>query len=340
MKIKSIHISNFKSIVNINIDYPNPFSVFVGPNASGKSNVFDALEFFNLLSKTSHHEVVRLFYGSENIRHRKFNKQTVDFLIDFEKFESNVYFTPPEKNNSGFSTGSSNFLNITENEFKSSPQNSLKYFIEEEYVQFFNNFFRIFIRNNDIEKIHFKDDSRLSLACGNLEKVLRRILKIENKRKEIIEWLQLLIPGFENIEIQSSELSGTDSLLIYEKGFTKPFTKNLISDGTYNILSILTAVYQTDEPQFLCIEEPENGINPKVVRELVNLFREKTEQGHYIWLNTHSQTLVSTLKEEEILIVEKVDGETRIKQIQKGKNYGLKMDEAWLTNVLGGGNPW
>lgn len=54
-------------------------------------------------------------------------------------------------------------------------------------------------------------------------------------------------------------------MLIYEKGTNKSFNKNLISDGTFNILAILTAVYQKDEPQFLCIEEPENGLNPKVI---------------------------------------------------------------------------
>ena len=187
---------------------------------------------------------------------------------------------------------------------------------------------------------NYEDDQKLSLSCRNLESVLKRILKNENIREDIIEWLQLLVPGFENIEIQSSELSGTDSLLIYEKGFTKPFTKNLLSDGTYNILSILAAVFQSDKPQFLCIEEPENGLNPKVIKELVNLFRDKTGEGHFIWLNTHSQTLVSQLKEEEIIIVDKIEGETRVKQIEKGKSYGLKLDEAWLTNVLGGGNPW
>lgn len=86
-------------------------------------------------------------------------------------------------------------------------------------------------------------------------------------------------------------------MVIYESNFKEPFTKHLISDGTYNILCLLTAVFQNKEPQFLCVEEPENGLNPKVIKELVNLCRTKCEEeGHYIWLNTHSQTLVSALK--------------------------------------------
>ena len=151
----------------------------------------------------------------------------------------------------------------------------------------------------------------------------------------------MFLPGFEMIEINSDNLSGTDTLLIYEKGINKPFTKNLISDGTYNILCLLTALFQSDEPQFLCIEEPENGLNPYVVQEFVELCRLMCEDyGHHIWLNTHSQTLVRALKEEELILVDKEAGATKIKQFEKGAFYGLKADEAWLTNSLGAGIPW
>ena len=117
--------------------------------------------------------------------------------------------------------------------------------------------------------------------------------------------------------------------------------KRLISDGTYNILALIAAIYQSDTPQFLCIEESENGLNPKVVKELVNLFRQKCkEKGHYIWLNTHSQTFVAELTTDEIILVDKVDGNTITKQVKGMDLHGLRMDEALMTNALGGGIPW
>lgn len=130
--------------------------------------------------------------------------------------------------------------------------------------------------------------------------------------------------------------------MIYQKHYERPFNKELISDGTYNIIALLTAVYQSDEPQFLYIEEPENGLHPKAIKQLVNFFRDACEEkGHYIWLNTHSQTLVSVLEPKEIILVDKVNGETQIKQFDKDFNlHGFVMDEAWLTNALGGGLPW
>jgi len=129
--------------------------------------------------------------------------------------------------------------------------------------------------------------------------------------------------------------------LIYQKHYERPFNKELISDGTYNIIALLTAIYQSDEPQFLCIEEPENGLNPYVIRKLVDFFRNAcAEKGHYIWLNTHSQTLVECLQPEEVIVVDKINGETQIKQIKGMNLHGLDMAEVWLSGALGGGTPW
>ncbi|MBK9015266.1 MAG: AAA family ATPase [Saprospiraceae bacterium] len=154
--------------------------------------------------------------------------------------------------------------------------------------------------------------------------------------------MELLIPGLEKVEVAKSDLSGDYFLSIFEKNLPDPIGKNLISDGTYNILALLTAVYQSDEPQFLCIEEPENGLNPYVVRTLVNFFRTVCEEkGHYIWLNTHSPTIVNELQPKELILIDKIEGITKAKQLDPNLKFKtMKLDEAWLTNSLGGGLPW
>lgn len=329
MKIKKLHIKNFKSIADLEIIEPNPFTVFVGPNGSGKSNIFEALEFF--INPLPIEDNTRLFGGKEEIGKRDLPNvecqiKVVDELFSFIK--------------------STTFYSSISKSFK---QRSFQELLGDsnaeegrEIGDFLYSFRRLFIKNTEKQKINFSDDFILSFSGSNLEKVLKRILLNESKKEEISEWLDLFVPGFERVEVVSSDLSNTDTLLIYEKGIKKPFPKNLISDGTYNILALLTAVFQSDEPQFLCIEEPENGLNPKVIKELVGLFRYVCEEkGHYIWLNTHSQTLVSELEPHEIILVNKKQGSTQIKQLKKDLNlYGLPMDEAWLSNALGGGLPW
>lgn len=326
MNLQRLRIQNFKSLVDLEIVNPNPFTVFVGPNAAGKSNIFEALELWNYILKFSLNST-RLFGRSDSAN---FNSHT--YSINFETDISNRLLQWEIDMLSGNGIG-----RIEEIETHS-PEKLKEY---PDVYQFVYGFLRLFIRNSDLEKINYNDSERLTISARNLEKVLKRVLKEENTKEEFLEWVQLFIPEFENIEIHTDSISGDDNFLIYEKHSKKPFNKSLISDGTYNILALLTAVFQSDEPQFLCIEEPENGLHPKVVKELVNFFRSQCEEkGHYIWLNTHSQTLVSQLKPEEIIVVNKKEGATQIKQFKEEDFHGLSMDEAWLTNALGGGLPW
>lgn len=326
MQIKSLHIKNFKSIVDLTINEPNPFTVFVGPNGSGKSNIFEALECLRNFSLFGLHKKNGLDTNIQKVLDLYGGKNTV---FNFNSIDKNLYFKINDNYNSV--------------ELEIDSQLFLK---ENHNVDINNNSLNTFHRNfigKDLDKILNNGDLYLnnSINNSNLEKVLKRLLENKEKREEISEWLELFLPEFDRIEVQKSEFSSNDNLLIYQKHYARPFNKELISDGTYNIIALLTAVYQSDEPQFLCIEEPENGLNPKVVKELVNFFRDACEdKGHYIWLNTHSQTLVSQLKEEEMIVVDKINGETQIKQFKKGDFYGMPADEALLTNALGGGLPW
>jgi predicted ATPase len=327
MKLQRLHIKNFKSIVDLEIVEPNPFTVFVGPNGSGKSNIFEALEFFSMGDKYRE-TTIELFRGTDSFINFSSVEKSIKLILFLEiEYITECYFIR-DKSILSTHTGGRNFR--YDNSYKS-----------PEFEHFVRNFSRIFVNNEDVEKVKLKEDSRLSLSASNLAKVLKRTFQDEIKREEMIEWLQLLIPEFENIEITTDDFDGESKLRIYERHTKRPFPKFLISDGIFNILALLTAVYQSDEPQFLCIEEPENGLTPYVIEQFVELFRNVCqEKGHYIWLNTHSPTLVRNLRADELIVVDKKQGATQIKQF-KGKDYfGLRMDEAWLTNALGGGLPW
>ncbi len=344
MNIKELKIKGYKSIGEITLRSPNPFTVFVGANGAGKSNIFEALEFLNYCNVMDDSEVVKFFGGIDDILNKnRISKSELEFNIDLGKIKPSVTLRLLDTDANTFGSGTLIDFGKYFNERFQNQKHFKEKFIEEtlnrsEYLQF-TNFCRLFIGKEN--KIKRTDDSQLALDGSNLEKVLKRIFREPLVKSEIIEILQILVPEFENIDVVSEELSGTDNLVIYEKTIKKPLTKRLISDGTYNILAILAAIYQSDTPQFLCIEEPENGLNPKVVRELVNIIRTQcAEKGHYIWLNTHSQTLVSELRPEEIILVDKVNGMTQTKQVNGMNLHGLKMDEALLTNSLGGGIPW
>lgn len=334
MKIKNIHIDNFKSLIDFKLIEPNPFSVFVGANGVGKSNIFEALEFLNYTYSFKNGKLDDLFGGYENFINFNGYKNTLRIEINSEhnifSFSREAY----EGENKSKIVALGGSIPIKD----SWPENSP---LIDEYEQIAENFSRIFITTKEEKKINIKSDGKLNFDCDNLELVLSRILGNKNISIEIKEWIALFRPGFENIEIIDNKISESKNIQFYEKGYTKPFGKKLISDGTFNILCLLTAVYQSDKPQFLCIEEPENGLNPYVIKELVNFFREQCkEKGHYIWLNTHSQTLVNHLLPEEIIVINKEKSITKAKQFKDKNMHGMAMDTAWLTNFFGGGVPW
>lgn len=350
MKIKSLNIKNFKSIVDITINEPNPFTVFVGPNGSGKSNIFEALEYkliennFRVLDNLEKEEAK--IENHSNLRENLFS-----FVRNYKILESHL------NNNKAFeSLGNEHLIDPQiEIDFSSftllasdglmrmyrADKTPLDFSELKEYKQFLANHSEVFIGNFKREKLQIRSDNKISTSGENLEKVLKRLLEDELIREEIFDWLSLFIPEFDRIEVLKSQFSSNEDLLIYQKHYDRPFNKELISDGTYNIIALLTAAYQSDEPQFLCIEEPENGLHPFVIRKLVDFFRQACEgKGHYIWLNTHSQTLVECLTADEVIVVDKVEGETKITQLKGTNLHGLDMAEYWLSGATGGGTPW
>jgi predicted ATPase len=364
MKIKRLHIMNFKSLVDFELNNLNPFCAFVGPNASGKSNIFEALEFTNYLIKYLS-EAPSFFGGVKNIyayspirsQHINIGLGLPDSLYFNYEFDDNIRIiaTAHILNNdtnqnrlSGLSNGdkspnSSGILSlfdlrdpIKRKEYLEQWKTAGKMY-DGDYELFVDSLSRIFVGKSSLNRTPALI-TRLMPDASNLPNIIGTIFQNEVKRNDFIEWLRILIPEFKDIEVKKSNIDGSYDFLIQEKGSEKPFPRNLISDGTYNILSLMAAVYQSNQPQFLCIEEPENGLHPQAIELLVDFFREKCEEdGHHIWINTHSQTLVRCLEIEEIILVNKIDGATHAKQLTKEDEINIKTDEAWLSNALGGG---
>lgn len=363
MKIKKLQIKNFKSLVDFELTDLKPFCAFVGPNASGKSNIFEALEFVNSLIKLGA-ETPKFFGGKQSIysyfpihvdnANLGTGANSMVFDIRFEDFLHINYvagFAQSEERFAAVGT-SSGLLNAVQSLLATNINDLQKRtdFIKEwtsagntydgDFEQFADNFSRIFVGKKNLQRTP-EVNSRLSQDAANLSQIIGLIFQHQEKRSDFVEWLRILIPEFNDIEVKSSNINGRYEFYIYEKSSNKPFPINLISDGTYNILALMAAVYQTDQPQFLCIEEPENGLHPQAIELLVDFFKAKCEDvGHHIWLNTHSQTLVRCLEIDEIILVNKLDGVTRAKQMTKADAVDIRTDEAWLTNALGGGVSW
>ena len=84
--------------------------------------------------------------------------------------------------------------------------------------QFIKNFSRIFINTKDANRVNLTSNKKLNFNCNNVADVLQRIMESPTLSLEIKKWLQLLRPGFGDIEIKK-DLSKKAVIQFYEKSY-------------------------------------------------------------------------------------------------------------------------
>ncbi len=84
--IRSISISNYKSIRNITLKNIPNLAIFVGANASGKSNFIDSLEFLSMVFREGLVSAVRAKGGYENICFRRAKRAKGGLTFNLEAF--------------------------------------------------------------------------------------------------------------------------------------------------------------------------------------------------------------------------------------------------------------
>ena len=84
MILKHIRIKNFRSIGEIDLEL-SPLTVLVGPNASGKSNILDALQFVRDVFREGLNAAVDTRQGVEYVRCQASNTslgQLAEFIVN------------------------------------------------------------------------------------------------------------------------------------------------------------------------------------------------------------------------------------------------------------------
>ncbi len=147
----------------------------------------------------------------------------------------------------------------------------------------------------------------------NLAAVLRRMLRTDGEAlEELRTVLRRAVAGFDDLTVETVGGYLAPKLLYKtESGETRASYLGQESDGTIRMLGILAALLQEPAQPVVAIEEPEANIHPGALGVLAETFLEASKRGQVI-LTTHSPDLMTHLPAECFLIVEKVDGETRV----------------------------
>jgi len=175
----------------------------------------------------------------------------------------------------------------------------------------------------------------LNETCENLAHVLNGIRP--RAKKQILEALSALYPGIEDYSVQFP--TGWVQLNLEENSFSIPATR--LSDGTLRYLCLLAILCHPEPPPLVCIEEPELGLHPDVLRTLARLLVDASQRCQLI-VTTHSDVLVDNLTSipDSVVVCEKHHGASVMKRLDQQKLHvwleKYSLGELWLRGDLGG----
>ena len=186
----------------------------------------------------------------------------------------------------------------------------------------------------------------LSASGDNLQQVALNLF--ENHRdvyERILEAMRQRVPGVNQITTQDT----VDGRLVLQFGngiFKDPFIDRFVSDGTLKMFAYLVLLHDPRPHPFLCVEEPENQLYPRLLPELAEEFRTYSRKGGQVMVSTHSPDFLNATEVREVFWLEKgEDGFSKVcraaddAQVVAYKEEGDKMGYLWNQGLFGKADP-
>ncbi len=180
---------------------------------------------------------------------------------------------------------------------------------------------------------------QLDLQGANLAGVLDYVLRQDRKRfQEIVSALAERVHGLVDVRIRTPNAEAREIDFVFEEGLLLP--ANAASTGVRVILFFITLVHLAYPPQLVLVEEPETGVHPRRLSDIVGLLRDLTT-GKYgkhkaqVVLTTHSPYLLDqiNLETDQVLVFRIQEDGTRTVQPVDEERLSKFLDEFMLGEV-------
>ena len=356
--LHSIRLKNLLSYGSEGVELElEPLNVLIGPNASGKSNLIDAMEILAAAPRSlpaafregsgttdwlwkgkrqgSWAEIEVNLEGSL-IYHLKFKvagaKPWVkeEFLRDEESFyfrrdAMKALLPSPDKAELSDDGKSDVTLKIhlqdsLLSQIQDSQNHPLSTYVGESFgaISFFRGW--PFGRSNLLrnpQEANLPNDFLLGDG-SNLGLVLNDLQNRKVTKRLLLEKLRLLYDGVEDVTTRTQ--GGTIQIFFHEEGLDAPVPASRLSDGTLQYLCLLVILLHPKPPSLICLEEPELGLHPDVIPKVTDLLLDAVQRTQLI-VTTHSETLVSRFSEvpESVVVCERDDRGTHLRRLEPEK---------------------
>ena len=337
MKIKNLHIKEFKGLRDISINFekndePLDLVVLAGSNGSGKTRILESiLDYFNivLVVPEEAQNKIELFFES-------MEEKCIDKLGHELSFMYCLKFGSKEKKISVGSVGARYLdikkeLNIlpkiiyapAEMNFKKMDMASTTLIQEYNFINIVNTNLVKDISSYIATKIISAIFKNKNEKVGDVQK------KVFDEINEIFEILDI------DVKIEDISQDGRN-IPIFTNSAGDKFDINELSSGEKQLfLRTLAIKMLNPENSIILIDEPELSLHPKWQQRIVDVYR-KIGKNNQIIIATHSPHILGSVKKENIMLLDK-DGEGKI-VVRTGDelydSYGQPTDRV-LKDIMG-----
>ena len=206
----------------------------------------------------------------------------------------------------------------------------------------------------DLAKL--RERNQVARAFGLAEdgsNLVNLFASLGRRQQELVsEQFCKLVPAFRDVDYVPDETClGTHRLRFHDRWNEQvSFHPNQVSDGTMLVLAYVLLQFEPQPTQLIAIEEPERGLHPYLLGELVSLWRKMTlgeigPRPTQIVLATHSAELLDHLEPSEVrFFTRQDDGSIRVEEApaddenwrEAYKTYQDSLGGMWLSGGLGG----
>lgn len=360
--LDSISVDGFKSIASSRELALGPVNLLIGSNGSGKSNFIDLFSFLQAIRFGRLQEFVRRAGGADRILH--FGSKSTDLVHIHVSLEN----TSLQYELSLIATDDDTLRPDTETVYLRERHSmpglrehalsgrlgeagiSLPYVPEHvEDLRQSMGAWRLYHfhdsgSTSSMRKTADVNDNRyLRPNASNLAAFLYYLsLKHDNAYNMIRRTVRLVAPFLDDFILQPLALNEDMIRLEWRhKGSDAYFDVASFSDGTLRFIALATLLLQPESirPRILIIDEPELGLHPYAITLFSSLVKQVSTETQVI-LATQSSLLLDHFRPEDVLVVDRVHGQSQFRRLDAGnlENWltDYSLGQLWEKNEIGG----
>ncbi len=334
--IRNVWIQNFKSLRAVSLEMGR-LTMFVGPNASGKTSVLQAIN--QLCTSAARH--VPQDMGLLKSWLSSGISGTVELAASYKDYAFRCYFPPRPLGNSN---GSPFGPNHGENSYRDigSDLHADNWKPWRPDTSNIDPLPRAVLLRLEASKLIPADpnpiDTTVMLPDGTgLHAALENMTLYDPDSWALLqENLCKIIPTMVRLR-HTKNPNGTPHALLFDTQGARGLSASQVSEGTLLVLGLLAALYAADRPSVILLDDLDRGLHPRAQRDLIELLRGLlvTNPDLQIVATTHSPYLLDCIEPHEVRMTYlRDDGSTACDSLTNHPEF-----EKW-KNEMDSGEMW